>query len=269
MKPLVSIVLPAYNAEKFISTTIESVLNQGYNNIEVLIVNDGSTDATEKLIVSKRDIRIRYFNQENKGVSAARNVGLANMKGDYFCFLDADDVLPPNSLEARLKVFEENPSLTFVDGSVNFMDEELKSSLRLYQPDFTGAPIPELLQLSDSCFSSLSWMIKRTESNTHIRMHENITHGEDLLFYIEHARLGGLYGYTNEVVLHYRQHPHSAMRNLKALEKGYWQIYDYIKDWEEFTPELKRIYKYKVKKFMMLDYLKRGNFGNAFSTLLR
>jgi hypothetical protein len=53
------------------------------------------------------------------------------------------------------------------------------------------------------------------------------------------------------------------------LEKGYWQVFDQIKDWEEFTPELKRIYRYKVKKFMMLDYLKRGKFANAFSTLLK
>jgi glycosyltransferase involved in cell wall biosynthesis len=191
------------------------------------------------------------------------------MKGDYFCFLDADDVLPPNSLEARLKVFEENPALTFVDGSVLFKDETLSQTNRIYRPRFTGNPLAELLQLSDSCFACPSWMIKRTEANAHIRMNEKITHGEDLLFYIEHARLGGMYGYTHEVVLQYRQHPHSAMRNLEALEKGYWQIYDQIKDWEEFTPELKRIYRYKVKKFMMLDYLKQGKFANAFSTLLK
>jgi glycosyltransferase involved in cell wall biosynthesis len=261
--------MPAYNAEIHILEAINSVIDQRYENWELLIINDGSVDGTQELIESFNHVRIYSFKQGNMGVSSARNLGLDNMKGDYFCFLDADDVLPPNSLEARLKEFEENPSLTFVDGSVAFMNEALEEALRLYKPSFTGNPLPELLQLNDTCFSSLSWMIKRTEANAHIRMNEKITHGEDLLFYMEHARLGGLYGYTHDVVLQYRQHPHSAMRNLEALEKGYWQVFDQIKDWEEFTPELKRIYRYKVKKFMMLDYLKRGKFANAFSTLLK
>jgi glycosyltransferase involved in cell wall biosynthesis len=246
------------------------VLDQLHKNWELVVVNDGSIDGSHEIIKKfTNELRLTVYNKKNKGVSSARNLGLDNMKGDYFCFLDADDVLPPNSLEARLKVFEDNPSLTFVDGSVAFMNETLEETLRLYIPSFTGNPLPELLQLNDTCFSSLSWMIKRTKANAHIRMNEKITHGEDLLFYMEHARLGGLYGYTPEVVLQYRQHPHSAMRNLEALEKGYWQVYDQIKDWEEFTPELKRIYRYKVKKFMMLDYLKRGKFANAFSTLLK
>ncbi len=262
-------IVPFYNSYSYIEHSIRSVICQSYFHWELILVNDGTKDNSKTIALSFNDSRIRYFEQENKGVSSARNLGLANMKGDYFCFLDADDVLPPNSLESRLKVFEENPSLTFVDGSVAFMNEALEEALRLYKPSFTGNPLPELLQLNDTCFSSLSWMIKRTEANAHIRMNEKITHGEDLLFYMEHARLGGLYGYTHDMVLQYRQHPHSAMRNLEALEKGYWQVYDQIKDWEEFTPELKRINRYKVKKFMMLDYLKRGKFANAFSTLLK
>ncbi len=266
---MISIITPIYNASQHLSSSIISIYNQFYTEWELLLINDGSKDNSKEVALSFKDPRIRYFEQENKGVSAARNLGLAHMKGDYFCFLDADDVLPVNSLESRLKIFEENPSLTFVDGSVAFMDENLVNPLRLYTPSCTGNPLPELLQLNGSCFSSLSWMIKRTKANTHIRMNEKITHGEDLLYYLELARQGGLYGYTNQVVLQYRQHPQSAMRNLEALEKGYWQIYDYIKDWEEFTPEIKRTFRFKVKKFMILDYLKRGKLGKTFSTFIK
>jgi teichuronic acid biosynthesis glycosyltransferase TuaG len=269
MQPVVSIIMPVFNAEGYISAAIDSVVDQSFSDFELLIINDGSTDLTEQLIKRNEDHRIIYFKQENRGVSSARNVGLSHMKGDYFCFVDADDILPLNSLEARLRVFENNPSLTFADGSVAFMNEKLERIIRLYKPSFTGNPLRGLLQLKDTCFSSLSWMIKRTEDNAQLHMNEKITHGEDLLYYMELARMGGLYGYTNEVVLTYRQHQHSAMRNLEALENGYWQIFDGIKDWEAFTPEIRRTYRYKVKKFMMLDYLKRGNFGNAFSTLIK
>ena len=115
--PLISIIMPAYNAEKFISAAISSVLDQTYSNWELLIVNDGSTDSTLEIIGSFRDDRIHTFNQENYGVSASRNIALKYMKGSYFCFLDADDMFPSISLESRLFMFQSNPELTFVDPS--------------------------------------------------------------------------------------------------------------------------------------------------------
>jgi teichuronic acid biosynthesis glycosyltransferase TuaG len=267
MKPLVSVIIPVYNSERFIGAAIDSALGQSYYSIELLIVNDGSTDATQQVIEEKRDIRICYFKQENRGVSAARNVGLANMKGDYFCFLDADDTMPPNSIEARLRVFQDHPELSFVDGAVLFVDDATRSVVREYQPRFKGNPLVELMSLAGSCFACPSWLIKRTDQI--YRMREDITHGEDLLFYMELARKGGLYSYTNEIVLQYRKHPTSAMANLRALERGYWAIYDSIRCWKEFSWKLKFIYTFKVKKFMFLDYLKCRDFESALLVLLR
>ena len=83
---LVSILMPVYNAEAFISEAITSVIRQSHKNWELLIVNDGSTDRSKNIIHSFPDKRIQYFEQQNRGVSVARNVGLKNMKGDYFCF---------------------------------------------------------------------------------------------------------------------------------------------------------------------------------------
>lgn len=92
---LVSIIVPAYNAEKTIHNTIDSVLNQSYKEWELLIINDGSTDNTEKVCSNFKDIRIKIINQTNQGLSAARNTGLRNSKGDYICFVDSDDWISP------------------------------------------------------------------------------------------------------------------------------------------------------------------------------
>ena len=89
---LVSIIIPTYNTEMYISSCINSVLNQSYPNIEIIIINDGSTDNTEKEILKFKDSRIHYIKQKNQGVSVARNTALKIINGDYFCFLDADDL---------------------------------------------------------------------------------------------------------------------------------------------------------------------------------
>ena len=142
---MISIVFPFFQSDSFLKKAIDSVRNQAFQNWELLLINDGSTDDSKEIALSFQDPRIRYFEQENKGVAAARNVGLANMKGDYFCFLDADDVLPTNSLSSRLLVFEQAPYLNFVDGAVQKMDAVLKKTESVWQPHFQGNPFYELV----------------------------------------------------------------------------------------------------------------------------
>lgn len=89
--PEVTIIIPAYNSEETIKETVESAINQSFHNIEIVIVNDGSTDQTERIIQEIDDKRIRYYYQPNQGVSAARNLGISKSYGKYICFLDSDD----------------------------------------------------------------------------------------------------------------------------------------------------------------------------------
>ena len=110
-KTQVSIIMAAYNAEKYIKEAIDSVINQEYQHWELIIINDGSTDGTENIIRSYDDDRIRYHSQTNAGVSSARNIGLRHMEGDYFCFLDADDVYTSYSLSSRMALFDKDPTL--------------------------------------------------------------------------------------------------------------------------------------------------------------
>ncbi|HFI0449840.1 TPA: glycosyltransferase family 2 protein [Streptococcus suis] len=93
MKDLVSIIVPIYNVEKFLPRCIESICNQTYENIEILLINDGSTDGSEQICMDfmKRDSRIRYFLKENGGLSDARNYGITRAQGKYLSFIDSDD----------------------------------------------------------------------------------------------------------------------------------------------------------------------------------
>ena len=103
--PLISVVIPAYNAESFLDETLESVLSQTYENWECIIVNDGSIDNTESIAKKwcEKDTRFRYFYKENSGVSDTRNLGIKEARGEFIAFLDADDLYMPNFLEICLE----------------------------------------------------------------------------------------------------------------------------------------------------------------------
>ena len=103
-EPLVSIVIPAYNASNYLAEAIESALAQTYRNIEIIVVNDGSRDdgATERVALSYGD-RIRYFKKENGGSSSALNMGIANMTGEWFSWLSHDDLYEPDKLEKQIR----------------------------------------------------------------------------------------------------------------------------------------------------------------------
>lgn len=108
MKNLVSIIIPIYNAEKYIQHCIFSVLVQTYTNIEIILVNDGSTDnsSTICLELQKQDKRIKIINQENKGASIARLEGIKQSKGEYLSFVDSDDFIEPDYIELLVKAID-------------------------------------------------------------------------------------------------------------------------------------------------------------------
>jgi glycosyltransferase involved in cell wall biosynthesis len=102
--PLVSVIIPLYNAEKYIAETIENVLKQTYSNIEIIIIDDGSTDKSLSIAKSFEGEKVKVFSQLNKGASAARNYGLREAKGDFIQFLDADDLLSDNKIEEQVNL---------------------------------------------------------------------------------------------------------------------------------------------------------------------
>lgn len=101
--PLVSIIIPVFNGEKYVKEAIDSALAQTYENIEIVVINDGSTDNTEKVCKNYGD-KIVYFSQENKGVSHALNIGIEKMNGEYFSWLSHDDLYYPNKVQQQIEV---------------------------------------------------------------------------------------------------------------------------------------------------------------------
>ncbi len=120
--PLVSVIIPAYNAAQFLREAVASVRAQGYSPIEIVIVDDGSTDNTAETIRSLGE-GIRYVRQANAGPAAARNRGLAEARGEWVAFLDGDDLWPADKLRVQAARLEADPSLDVVLGRVQYRHE--------------------------------------------------------------------------------------------------------------------------------------------------
>ena len=124
--PKVSIIMPVYNAEKYVSEAIESVRNQSYENWELIIVDDGSTDRSPEIIDAyfRKDPRIKSLHKKNEGVSMARNLALDQVCGEYVTFIDSDDVYHPDRLYRMVQIFEKYPNCDIVFSSyTEFMGE--------------------------------------------------------------------------------------------------------------------------------------------------
>jgi glycosyltransferase involved in cell wall biosynthesis len=112
--PKVSVVIPTYNYGRFLGEAIQSVLDQTYQDFEIFVVDDGSTDNTKEVVISFKDHRIKYVYKKNSGVSAARNTGICASDGEYIAFLDSDDTWLPQNLELKVKLLDSHPKVALV-----------------------------------------------------------------------------------------------------------------------------------------------------------
>jgi len=226
------------------------------------VVNNGSEDETDSILKElASDNRVNVVSLEkNLGVSGGRNAGLAQAAGDFICFLDADDRLTPESLEARMKVMKTRPEVSFVDGGVRKIDP-IGNELSLEQPRFEGAPFDELLSLSGSCFIGITWLIRKKEGVVY-RFNSEIKHGEDLLFFLSIAH-SGVYTAIDSRIYEYLMRPGSAMSDLKGLEKGYQTLEDELGTWNQVTTGQLSQFRKRWKKIMVKSYLKAGKINEA------
>ncbi len=155
MNDIISVIIPAYNCADYVRDAIESVLSQSYKAVEIIVVDDGSTDNTAEVLNKYRSNEfITYVHQDNKGPGAARNAGMSMSKGEYICFLDADDELKPDSLKQRHDVLRSNEDVMMV-----FTDYGLKKTdgvhvkkyladnrfLEYFKESFAGKPNNDLV----------------------------------------------------------------------------------------------------------------------------
>lgn len=156
--PLISVIVPAYNVEKYIKTCLDSLINQTYSNFEIIVVNDGSTDQTEEILRSyQSNPKFRIYSQENGGLSAARNQGLKLANGELVCFVDSDDSVKSDYLEKLVAPFIEDVD---VDITVCGYQEKFENSVInhvLKSQKITGRKATEDLLIKQQDFNVLAW----------------------------------------------------------------------------------------------------------------
>ena len=150
MYPKVSIIIPLYNSEKYIKDAIDSCINQTYKNLEIIVVDDGSTDDSKDVIEDYiKNNKIRYFYQSNKERSAARNVGLDIATGDYINFLDSDDLLKNTKIEKQVQFLERNKKYFATYSAVDYFDNATGRHISTSGFDYKSESIVDELVLGN------------------------------------------------------------------------------------------------------------------------
>ena len=193
-KEKVSIIIPVYNSEKTLKKCIESVINQTYKNIEILIINDGSKDKSLNIMneYKNKDERIIVINQKNKGLSGARNTGINNATGDYITFIDSDDYIKPNLVKDTIKIFEEyecdvvrnNYELSYENGK-NELRNEMYEENRIINIEEKKEELIQNILLGK--VQSYSWLLtikREILDKNNLKFDEDIFFMEDIVFII-------------------------------------------------------------------------------------
>lgn len=220
---LVSVIVPVFNAEKYIRQTIQSVIDQTYIYWELIVVDDGSTDGGPAIMDSMAtDNRIKVVHRKNSGVSDSRNHGASLAKGSFFCFLDADDLFLPACLEQRMKLSGDNPSLIHNDMEVIHADGrpsgiqrrgisgDVLEDLLLWEQ--TVVPGPSAMMVSRSVFEEIGGF----------DIHLSTAADQD--FFIRAATVC-TFRRIPEVLTQYRDHPQGMHRQLELMQRDHLQVY--------------------------------------------
>ncbi len=263
---LISIVIPIYNAEKYLEECLNSIKNQTYKNFEVIMVNDGSKDESET--ICKRfleyDARFRYFTKENGGVSSARNLGLDNVKGDFITFIDSDDWIAENHLELLINSIKKTNSDIVVSCYKEFdnnidtyytivytkQEKNLLNFEKMNRDDFLTI-FPKLMSLN-VCFNNAVAKLFRKELVNNLRFDTSIKYGEDLDFYFSLYLNVESISYVDELTYVYRIHGDSTTSNFN----------------QEYAKQELSIFKKMFKKIQEIG-LPTIHYFNKFQKLLK
>lgn len=233
-KVKVSIIVPAYNVSNYIGQCISSIQNQSYNNIEIIVINDGSTDSTLNIInnIAEQDSRVIVINRPNKGVSSVRNVGVEYSSGEWIVFVDGDDYLANNFIEHMLEIAE----ITNADfclstdcyKSTNDVQNKIISIDTLNSVQATTLLLSTKVDVG--CWNKM--FKKRLLDENNIRFNEKLFYGEGLSFITTCAQYSKIIGVSNMKLYYYRQNNLiSATKkfNIEKIQNG-WMALNNIED---------------------------------------
>ena len=239
--PLISVVIPAYNVAPYIGETLDGVFAQTFTDFEVIIVNDGSPDTEEfERAIQPYQERISYFQQENRGASAARNAGLRTARGELIAFLDADDLWAPNYLDEQLRFMREfDCDLACADAMIfgvsadagrTYMDSLMEAA-----PSRGRVTFLELVNADRSLITS--GVVARRDQILEVGLFdEALRNAQDLDLWLRLARHGARLAYQRRVLLHYRSRPNSLTGDAINSHQRELRVFDKIEHSYEFTP---------------------------------
>lgn len=254
---MITVIIPVYNCEKYLNTCIESIVNQTYKNLEIILVNDGSTDNTKDIcnIWKKKDSRIKVYNIKNNGSAHARNIGILNSSGDYFYFIDSDDYIESDMLENLLFLMEKYNCQIVESGYdlVNDRGDMINScSYDLYHlQEFTSYEAMQY-HIKDEIFKQIIWN-KLYKKDVIVKFKENKIIDDEFWTYLVLSKAEHLF-YTKKIYYHYRQHDNSIMhvkyslKNLDVLEARRLR-YEFIKNNNYFN----QIYKMAKQSYFFTN----------------
>lgn len=225
MKDLISVIIPAYNAEKSLSRTLDSVLKQDYGNLEIIVINDGSTDLTEDLVNQYQavDCRVVLINQANGGVSSARNKGIHNARGMYITFLDADDTFEVNFVSSLYSaIHKDNSDIAYCGFS--YLTETGKTNKNI---SFTKNDVLIKYFLNQLPIHTSSWLIRKSYLDQFkIRFKEGVSWGEDIEFFTQVLAHSKNLTYVNQYLSNYYIGDEESLSafNLDKLDLDYNSI---------------------------------------------
>jgi len=214
--PKVSVIIPAYNAMAFLPETLESVRNQTFTDYEVLIINDGSTDNIVEWSSQIQDTRVKLIDQENKGLSGARNSGIWHSQGEYLAFLDADDVWEKTKLEKQVELLDQNLEVGLVSTWVTTIDSN-GELLELHQiPKIEGVELKKELFKYNIIHCGSTPLIRRCCFERVGFFASDLSGAADWDMWLRIARYYPI-SVIQESLVYYRQHTNNMSKKMRAM----------------------------------------------------
>ena len=271
MNETISVIVPIYNASSFLNKCISSIINQTYKQLEIILVNDGSTDNSLEIcnLYASNDERIKIINKENGGVSSARNRGIEAATGKYLIFIDADDYIEKNMFEVLSNdLFKYDVDMSMcgyknvdINGNILSVSESLKEKYfdaktfkhYLFMPNYYREILCNKLFKID--------IIK----NNNIRFREDIHINENIVFILDFAYFARKYVFDNELLYNFVQHKNSALNEKFNLKKvSVLSSYVRLLEYDLEAPVLNKIkYKYLFEGYAFCYRLKKIGVDNT------
>lgn len=256
MLPLVTVIIPSYNCEAYISETIECVLAQTYPNIELIVIDDGSTDNTKNVIRSYGE-KLTLISKENTGVCAARNLGIQKASGEYICLLDHDDYWFPDKISQQLELFKNHPETGVVyshfacwspDRDGNFSDQSCVDIVPISNDiDYAFSGWIYHLLLLDCWVLTSTAMIRANVFEKCGLFDEQLPYSEDWDLWLRISRNYQFIKLKCTTTL-YRQHPQQGNRKVRSIDYRTKLLESTKKKWGLCSPDGACISKQKFNR---------------------